>query len=401
MPRPHAAPNWRDPLLPAYLAVAATGLYMTSFGPSLSFVARDLDVSRATASLLLTALFTGGLIASASVAFRFHGSDKRRLGTAGTVVMVAGSLVMGASPWWLLALGGSLVIGLGDGLLVTAAHVLVAETSPNVTRDMSRLNLAYAAGAMAGPLWTGIALDRWADRLVIYVMLAVVTLPLGFLLGRSRPPRRDLARLSGGRPARLRGFDPPVLLLGGVLLLYIGCEVGLGAWVASYTEDSFGSGILLGAAVTSAYWTALGLGRLACSSLLGRGMNAWKLLLLAIVTGMASSALLALASGTFALGAAAAFGAGLGFGPVWPATIGIASEGRHPRVPATLITVASLGGIVLPFTQGLVLKAAGPRGIAFTAVLCLGMLALVAIARARVSESDQPAMVPAPAQAEP
>lgn len=391
MPSAHSAsPAWRDPLLPAYLVVAATGLYVTSYGPSLAASASDLGVSKAIASLLLTAMFVGGIIASASVALRLHAADKRRLGAIGAVVMVAGSLVMGASPWWPLALGGSVVLGLGDGLLVTAAHILVAETSPDVPRDMSRLNVSFAFGAMAGPLCTGFVLDRWGERFPLYLVLAVVTLPLAVLLVRPGAGRRfkDRAVPSKAIPAATpRGFDAPVLMLGGVLLLYIGCEAGLGAWVATYTEESFGSGVMLGAAVTSGYWLALGLGRMACSVLLGRGMDAWKLLLLAVGTGTIASAALALAHGTFALAAVAAFFAGLGFGPVWPSALGLASVNRKAQVPATLITVASVGGIVLPFSEGLVLRAAGPAGIAFTAVLCAAMFALTFAAQRRVRGS--------------
>lgn len=378
---------WRDPLLPAYLVVAATGLYLTSYGPSFSFVAADLGVSKATASLLLTALFCGGIAASALMAVRLHGGDKRRLGAIGTMVMVGGSLVMGASPWWPVALLGSAVVGFGDGLLVTAAHILVAEESPDVTRDMSRLNVSFASGAIVGPLWTGFALHQWGSRALLYLVLALITLPLAMLLGRSRTGLPKRPHPPGAPGIGLRGFDASVLILGGVLLVYIGCEAGLGAWVSTYTQESFGSGVMLGAAVTSGYWVALGLGRLVCSIASGRGTDGWKLLLTAVVVATCATIMLAASNGVLAVAAGAAFCAGLGFGPVWPATIGLASAGRRSQVPATLITVASVGGIVLPFSQGLILKAAGPSGIAFTAALCVAMLVLVIVARSRAAAS--------------
>ena len=194
----------RDPLLPAYLAIGATGLYITSFGPSLGTAAADLGVSKATASLLLTALFLGSISASAAVAWRLHGHNQRRLGAIGSVSLVVGALVMGASPWWPLALVGGLVIGFGDGLLVTASHVLVAESSPNVPRDMSRLNLSFAFGAMAGPLWTGFALETWSSRLVVYAVLAAITLPLAWLLGRAPAERHAHAAAPRARASQSR-----------------------------------------------------------------------------------------------------------------------------------------------------------------------------------------------------
>jgi fucose permease len=377
----------RDPLLPAYFAIAATGLYVTSFGPALGTTAADLGVSKATASLLLTALFVGSISASATIAWRLHGHDQRRLGSIGSVALAFGALAMGVSPWWPLALAGALVIGFGDGLLVTAAHILVAASSSNLPRDMSRLNLSFAFGAIAGPLWTGFALETWDSLLAIYLALATFTLPLAWLLSRPHEALHPRGQLRRGPAAPVRGFDLPVFLLAGALVLYVGSEAGLGAWVASYAEESFGSGLMTAAAITSGYWTALALGRLACSSLLGRGTNPWFVLAGAIAVAVAATVALTFAGGSIALAVVAAFVAGLRFGPVWPATLGIASDGRHPRVPATLITIASLGGVVLPFAQGLVLKAAGPR-IGFTAALCVLMLALVLSARTKFVAVD-------------
>ncbi|MCZ2111995.1 MAG: MFS transporter [Dehalococcoidia bacterium] len=374
------APAWRDPLLPAYLAVASTGLYLTSFGPSIPFVAHDLAISKATAGLLITALFLGSIAASGIVTWRFHGGDQRRLAAAGVLCLAIGGVLMGASPWWPLALASCVVLGAGDGLLVTAAHILVADESPDIPRDMSRLNVCFAMGAVAGPLWTGFALDMWDSRLIVYLALVAFSAPTALLL----LPGRRRQHIESPRAQTGAGFDLAAVLIGGAILLYVGAEAGLGAWVASYTEETFGSGVMASATVTSGYWAALGIGRLASAWALDRGLGPWRLLIGAITLAGLSAIALAIASGSFTAGAAAAFATGLGLGPIWPSCFGIAAEGRQPRVAAILVTLGSVGGIVLPYSQGLLIDASGPRtGIAMTAILCAGMLALTLAARAQ------------------
>ena len=380
MTRNPASRAWRDPLIPAYLAIAATGMYLTSFGPSIPFVANDLGVSKATAGLLITALFLGSIAASAVVTWRFHESDQRRLASAGVVALAVGGVAMGVSPWWPVALGSCVLLGAGDGLLVTAAHVLVAGQSPDIPRDMSRLNVSFALGAVIGPLWTGFALEAWASRPVVYLVLVAFSAPTAFLLLRNRPP----PPLYHDHEARGAGLDLVAVLLGCTILLYVGAEAGLGAWVSSYTEETFGSGVLAGAIVTSGFWGALGLGRLGSAWALQRGWNPWPLLLGAIAWAGTAATALALSGGSFAAGAVAAFATGLGLGPIWPSCFGIAAEGRQPRVTAMLVTLGSVGGVVLPFSQGLLIKATGPHtGIGLTATLCLAMLLLALGARSR------------------
>ena len=93
---------------------------------------------------------------------------------------------------------------------------------------------------------------------------------------------------------------------------------------------------------------------------------------------------LALPSGNVALSAAGAFGAGLCFGPIWPTTIAIASEGAPGNVTAATVTLGNAGGIVIPWLQGRILVDTGPRqGVGVTAVLCAVMFGVTSVFRSR------------------
>jgi fucose permease len=366
----------------AHLAIFCVGLYAASFGPILPFFSRDLRISLDTAGLLLTALFAGSIVASTGVALRLHRHDTRATAVAGLALIFAGLVALAWAPGAAPAFAAAALVGVGDGLLVAAVHQLVAQTATDVPTGISRLNLWFALGAIAGPLWAGALLETTDGYAPVYFGIsAVVVLAAAVLFASGREP------LPTGPAPPIDAVPPTVglvALMGLVLFFYVGAEIGLGAWVSSYAERAAGAGVFEGALVTAGYWGALAAGRFATGALLARGAAAGPLLCASIAAAGLSSLVLVLAGGSLGPGAAAAFATGLFFGPVWPVSLAIAARGGHPGVSAVLVTVGNAGGLVFPWLQGKVLVSDGPeRGIIVTVVLCGLMLVLAVLALRR------------------
>jgi fucose permease len=170
--------------------------------------------------------------------------------------------------------------------------------------------------------------------------------------------------------------------MGVVLFLYVGAEFGLGSWVSEYAQRSADASVFGGAALTSGYWGALLIGRLVSGWYFARQSDAGLMLLISIAGAGLASVMLAITTGNIVLSAAAAFCAGLSLGPVWPATVAIASEGGEASAIAATATMGNAGGLVLPWAQGRVLVGSGPAaGVAVTAVLCGLMFGIVSVFR--------------------
>jgi MFS family permease len=152
----------------AYLALFCVGVYAAAFGPALPFIAEDLGVSLDTAGLILTALFLGSISASALVAIVLHGRDTRSLCIAGLVCATSGLLLIGFAPTWPVALIGCVVLGTGDGLMVAATHILMPLTSDAAPSAINRLNLYFAIGAIAGPIWAGAVLASTGEIWIVH-----------------------------------------------------------------------------------------------------------------------------------------------------------------------------------------------------------------------------------------
>jgi fucose permease len=174
---------------------------------------------------------------------------------------------------------------------------------------------------------------------------------------------------------------PPHLsawIMGAVLFLYVGAEFGLGSWISSYTRETAHAGVFASSLLAAGYWAALGLGRLLTGVYFARGHDASTLLLLATAGAGIAALALSLSSGQVAISALAVFAAGLCLGPLWPATVAIASEGSMANATAATVTIGNAGGLAIPWLQGKVLVGAGPsQGVAVTAALCGLMFVIV------------------------
>lgn len=368
--------------LPALVALFCVGLYATSFGPALGHIAADADISVDRAGLLLSGLFAGSITASGIYAARPPANGAAAC-VLGLIILAAGLAALAAGPGWPWMLATALLFGVGDGIAVAAAHTHVTVASRDVPGAINRLNVLFAVGAVLGPLWAGGVLALGGGISLVYGGLAVamVAAAIVALAARTVDPRTS----SPPPPSETRLAGAPlglIAVMGAVLFLYVGAEIGLGTWVASYSEEAIGAGVFEGAIVTSVYWGALMLGRLASGVAFARGVPARLVLVASLVTGFAASAGLALVTGSFTLAAGAAFLCGFAFGPVWPCAVSIAAANSPGSVPAAMVTVGNAGGLFFPWLQGVVLVSEGATaGVLVTALLCAVMTALVLTVR--------------------
>jgi fucose permease len=362
------------------LSIVCLGLWATSFGPALPFFARDFGTSLGTAGLLLTALFVGSISASSVLAFAMPQADSRKAALLGLAGASFGMALLAIAPGLPAGLAGAVLLGFGDGLVVSSAHQLVADTAIDVAGEINRLNVFFAAGAVAGPLWAGAILQWRDDRSLVYAGIIAVAVASAWLMVRT-PAAPHRAHVEPPERAHDRGTSRvPIasVTMGAVLFFYVAAEIGLGSWVASYAKDAVGAGVMTGATLTALYWAALGGGRLISGNLFRRGRATTTVLAGSCAGALLTSSFLALTTGHLATAVIAAAATGLLFGPIWPAAIAAASESDRVNT-AALVTAGNAGGIALPWLQGVVLVSAGAaRGIAVTAALCVVMTALSA-----------------------
>lgn len=375
-----AAVRWRITWL-GYGAILLVGLNNGWLGPFLPQIAQARGIALDRAGGLVSALYVGFLLAvlaSGQLVDRWGG---RAALTLGVTLLSAGLFGLAAAPGLPLMLAGALVVGLGHGVLDVGSHVVIAALNRDrLAAALNSLNFFFGVGAFLGPLLVGLALRGGVSYGLTFAAAAAAAAALAVLLATT-PLRHEgtAAAASAGSP-----FARPVLwLLGGVLLLYVGAEVGIATWLFSYLTATGGLDEPRALSVVSLFWIGLIAGRLLSGRLAGRVTTE------RLTLGVAAVAALALAALAFApawppVQAAAVTLVGLGFAPIFPNVIALGAA-RFPHqvgtATATIIALGALGGIAGPWLMGRALVLATPRAamaLALAAVvLMLGLCWLV------------------------
>jgi fucose permease len=148
--------------------------------------------------------------------------------------------------------------------------------------------------------------------------------------------------------------NPYVFLMIFGLFLYVGAEVGVNSWIATYLSEKFQ--LDLGSLATGGiafFFVALSIGRLLGSAILNF-VSARRFLVMTALLGVLG--MLGIILGTREVAVVSIFAAGLGFGNIFPLVFSILID-RMPERSAELsglLCMAIAGGAVMPWLMGVV-----------------------------------------------
>jgi fucose permease len=383
-------PAYRRAVWLSWLALFGIGQYTALFGPVLPEMADRTGSSLAAVGALVTAL-----AGAAAVSTLVTGRAVDRYGARPPLVIAL--LINGVAllmiPWAgslpvLLTLG--VLLGLGDGGIAVATHVLVGQAKRgHEAAALNRLNVFFGVGAIVAPAGAAIlaALDLRAALLLVPIGVVQCLAALMFVRSAApSPPKGDAPEDAAARRTPLTRSGR-LWLLAALLLVYVGLELGLGAWTFSYARESAGLNATAAALLTGGFWGALTLSRLVAPIALRQIAPP---ALLVAGAGVAAAGMSALLLGGSIPGVLVAgiLVSGFGFGPIWPVTFALAARAFPRSIGAAtgILTMASaVGAAALPWLLGAVLDAAGPTALISLTCAAALLLLLLAWSAARPS----------------
>jgi fucose permease len=227
------------------------------------------------------------------------------------------------------------LLGLGGGIIVTAANALVSDISQNRRAStLTLVNLFFGLGGLATPFISANLLRRNSIRLC-YTVAALTAVTLAIHILTPMPPP------SGDRSFVFADVGPvlgrPVLfLLAFFLFLYVACEVGVWNWLAQHL---IAQGIPESRALNIlSLGFALGLliGRVAVSPILISVPAPLVTLAAAILMTVTTFLMLKTSNPTVAW--ILVFLAGISMAPVFPTTLAMVGD-AFPRMTGTAMGV--------------------------------------------------------------
>lgn len=380
--------NWLGSTAAYYAAFIGLGFTTASLGPLLPLLADQTHTALDQVSILFTTRWLGYLIGSLVIGRVY---DRRGGHPVMAIALLAIAACMALTPvipaLWGLALIMLVLGGAESSLDVGGNTLLIWLHGRRVAPFMNGLHFFYGLGALLSPLIIAQSVlltgrSAWALWLV-----ALLIVPLAFSLLRLPSPVAHIPEPSGvdadaGPDARRHNTDRTrwtvVFLFVLFFMTAIGAEQSFGGWIYTFSVAAGLVSFQTAAYLTSAFWGAFTLSRLASISLANRlSTRAYLIISLAgcaIGLGLlnalgfmdtVSTAQAALWLGTLLFGISIAV--------VFPITMSYAGE-RIPivgQITSLFFVGVSAGGMLIPWLIGQFFESISPYAAMFIILLAI------------------------------
>lgn len=358
-----------------YAAFIAMGISMSSLGPTLPGLAANTRSSISAISVLFTARALGSLVGSVwggRIYDHLNGNDVMGLTVIGIAVLSAFTPFI-HQLWLLTAL--LFFTGAVQGILNIGGNALLVWLhGRDVGPFMNGLHFCYGIGTFVAPVIVAQFVAQQNGLIWTYLLLAVIILPTAVVAFLPSPSSPLLTA-----PQAAGKLDPLLItLIALVFGCYSGASLAYGGWIYTYALDMKMAGAVNAAYLTSIFWGALTLGRLAAIPI-SRRFKPLPILMVDFFAALVS--LLALQFWPSSLVAAIITSAGLGLAlaSIYPTTMLLSGElmTLSGRVTGLFSIGNSAGSMIIPWIVGQFFERSGPQSM--QGVLLADMLVALVI----------------------
>lgn len=344
-------------LIPAaILAILVYGIIAAMLGTILPKLAEDFRLTMDQSATIAFAQAVGLIIASVSVGPLIDNKGKKTGLLLGLTLIAASLVALPNAASYEMILASMFSLGLGGGIIVTAANALVSDISEEKRAStLNLLNLFFGLGGLLTPFIAAnllggdtIALCYLAAALTVVTLILHATTPM--------PPPSGERGFKLSEAGKLLS-QPALYLLSLFLFLYVACEVGVWNWLAkhliaqSLARDTALNILSLGFAL------GLLIGRVVVSRVLIKVPAPTVTLGASVLMALTTYAMLQTNDPTMA--GVIVFLAGVAMAPVFPTTLAMVGD-AFPRMTATAMgIVITCGWIGLAVSSQIIGAIAG------------------------------------------
>jgi fucose permease len=365
----------------AYACLLMFGLHAGWVGPFLAQISHALFIPIDDAGLMISATSAGYFIALLVTGTVSHRWSAHKILVVAMSLFGAGLIGLALAAGLPTLLGAGVLIGIGNGAIDVAANVLVVDLNrERLAAALNYLHMLFGVGALMGPLIVGFALARVIPYWWIFGGggLGCWTVAIALMISPAAEVR--VPAMPGGFLTLLA--RPLIWVLGGMLFLYVGGEMGIGAWLFLYLRTAAALGATVASWGVSLYWLGLIVGRIVGGRLVHWIEVREVTILASILSALALVGLIG-APMTHFVAAAMVFLIGFGYGPIFPNMIA-AGATRFPsqvaRMSSIVIAGGALGGVFVPWLMGRAMADATPGSSMEFALGVTVLMALLAVA---------------------
>lgn len=365
------------------------GISTSLLGPTLPGLAEQTRSSLSAISILFTARSLGSLAGSVGFGHIYDVIPGHRV-MAFTILGMAVLTALTPLPSLLWVLSVILFLtGMVQGVLNIGGNALLVWVHErNVGPFMNGLHFCFGVGTFLTPIVIAQLIVQQGGLLWTYLLMAAIILPSAAVMLLPSPPSP-----ANALSAQAEKNDPVlIVLLALVFGCYTGASLAYGGWIFTYAIKMNLANEVQASYLTSLYWGALTIGRLAAIPIAVRFKP--QTILRADYLGALLS-LLAILIWPASLAAVMVTSAGLGFAlaSIYPTTMTLTGQMMKVsgKVTGLLSIGSSAGAMLIPWIIGQFFESAGPQ--IMTSVLIIDMLlalvVLLALSRKKVYQAVQ------------
>lgn len=342
-----------------YLAFIFLGLLAAAMGPTLTALAEQTRSAINQISFLFTFRSLGYLMGSllaGRIYDRLSGHVIMAVALCGMVITM---LLVPIIPLLWVMVVVMLLMGLSEGCLDVGGNTLLMWLHRgNVGPFMNGLHFFFGVGTFLSPVIIAQLVLLTGDITWGYWVIALLGIPVILNLVRYPSPKNIPAPVEGTKG---KIHLPLVILTVLLFLLYVGSEVSFGGWIHTYTLKLGLYGETTAAYLTSFFWGALTVGRLAGIPIAAR-FKPEQILGADIIGCILSVGLILFWPQSRLMTWIGTFGAGFSMASMFPATLTLSERRMHitGRITSWFFIGSSLGGMIVPTLIGQLFKIFGP-----------------------------------------
>ncbi len=374
-------PDRRSVLVISCLIFLSLGIFTAALGPLLPEFSSNNGVSLAAMGSIFTAIFLGALVAQLAAGALSDRVGQMPVLVGAALLLAIGSASLSFSHSFVLTLALTFLAGLGHGAVDLSTNVLIARTySDRSVSALNLLNLFFGIGAFAGPALSGLFFGWLGSGLPVLWLVALLLLGQTVFVMRARGQEVVTQPSSAAARVRPRLYHSTALwLFAAMLLLYVGAENGISGWITTYMQKTTAMAYETATLIASTFWIALTGGRLV-GALVGMRWSAQRVLSFTLAGALVGGVVLAAGTGVNFVTIVGVVITGFCFGSVFPTVISMTTGtfSDNPGEAVGVVTAAgSIGGMVIPWTQGLLLEQVSARVSMSAIALIIALLVAV------------------------
>ncbi|MGN9164374.1 MFS transporter [Tissierellaceae bacterium HCP3S3_D8] len=348
-----------------FYAFFINGITSLIIGAIMPSILADFNMGYDKGGMLLSVQSIGNLIASflGGVVSVYLGrknaivilSSMTTLGFAGMVIM--------KSPAFLLI--PFFMTGIGRGSVSNMSNTIVNDVSDGAPEALNILHTFFAVGAFMAPFFASWSFNMdlsW--RFVISVVTVLSTIMIVIFstmkINNVKPEWEKNKRKGKVSLEYLRNID--FYISSGILFFYVGVEYAVNGWIVTYLKDTGIMSTSLAQKVLSILWIIIIFGRL-FSAYISKIVDKRTILLASSIGTMIFFVLFMLSSSIWRI-IGCILGLGFCLSGIYPTAISnVGSVLKESDLAmGTLLAVAGLGGIIMPYVTGIVAEKNGIAG---------------------------------------